>query len=123
MDRVDQLIDILNREITQVSFDRDAIDVDRPEEWGAVELRRSAGQWADGHLVDESYRADVFLCVNDRESDWAEKMNSAFRCFDDEVEDLGWTLSDRTYLPELDRLLWKWAVVIYGPLAVPEGGD
>lgn len=119
MDRIDQLIDILNREITDISFDRDAIDVDRPDEWGAVELRRESNIWADGHPVDSITRADVFLCVNGRESDWAEKMRDAFLCFDDEVEDIGWTLSDRTYLPELDRLLWKWAVVIYGPLDVP----
>lgn len=118
MDRVDQLIDILNRDVSGVVFDRDAIDVDRPEDWGAVELRPDAKQqWADGHLVGEAHRLDVYLCVSDREADWAEKVNSAFLAFDDEVDDIGWQLADRGYLPELDRILWRWSVTLFGPLA------
>ena len=80
MDRVDQLIDILNRDVGGVVFDRDAIDVDRPENWGAVEARTDGKQqWADGHLIDEAHRMDVYLCVSDREADWSAKMNDAFR--------------------------------------------
>lgn len=122
MDWIDRLIDILNGVMDgDVSFDRDATDVDRPDNWGAVELRGEAETvWADDQPIDSIWTADVYLCVTDRESGWITRVGEALRLFDAETP-CTWSMPERGYLPELDRILWRWQVRIYGPLEMPEG--
>ena len=37
-DLIDELIDALNDGVDQITFDRDVLDTNRPEDWAAVEL-------------------------------------------------------------------------------------
>lgn len=121
MDKIDLLIACLNEHMPDVPFDRDAINVDRPtERWGAAELRRQvAGQWADGHLIDQALGVDLYLCVDDRESAWLADVQDALNEFSD-AEDIGYGFAERVYLPAIDRALWRWGISFYGGLEVPE---
>lgn len=122
MDRIDQLIDCLNAGLAGGAvFDRDAVDVDRPDNWGAVELRaESETQWADDSPIDTISTCDVYLCVDDRESHWGADVVLALEAFD-ELAPCYWQQTGREYVPELDRILWKWQVRILVPLEIPDG--
>lgn len=121
MDKIDRIIDLLNAETGgEVSFDRDAIDVDRPEAWGALELRSQAEtQWADGRPIDDTWLADLYLCVEDRESHWIALVNRALAAADEEMP-LSWSMAERTYVAQLEKLLWRWQIRIWGPMEIPE---
>lgn len=129
MDKIDILIDMLNAAIPQVPFDRDAVNVDRPDEWGAVELRGASGaQWADGHMIDQKFRIDILLCVEDLGAEWVSDVQDVLNAFDDQVDYLGYSLPERAYLQEIDRAAWRWQCAMFGPLEeVPameeEGGQ
>lgn len=118
MDKLDRLIDLLNARIPEIPFGKDAMDEDCPDDWGAVELRRQQGaQWADGHMIDATYQAEVLLCVNDRESSYLDAVQAALEEYDQE-EPIVWQLPERVYLYDLNRILWRWNVTLFGPLEV-----
>ena len=77
-DLIDTLIDALNDGVEDVTFERDVLDTNRPEDWAAVELTGDDGdEWADGHLIDQSLMIDVWVCVSDRGSGVKTKCTSA----------------------------------------------
>lgn len=120
MDKIDKLIQLLHEE-TGLPFDRDAMNVDRMEEWGAVELRsESAGMWADGHLIDEKWMIEIYCVVDSRESWYIGQVNDALERFAEEVDDIGWRMPERGFLPEIDRVAWKWQAAIFGEMEIPE---
>lgn len=121
MDKIDVLIEKLNLAMDgAIEFDRDAVDVDRPEEWGAVELRRDQEtQWADGKPIDTQYLANIYLSIEDRESDLIDLVNGALE-ETDELFPIIWGMADRMWLPDIERALWIWNVRIWGPLAWDE---
>ena len=51
-DLIDLLIDALNDGVPGITFDRDVLDTNRPDDWAAVELTGSEDEWADGRMVD-----------------------------------------------------------------------
>ena len=65
-DLIDQLIDDLNDGVDGITFDRDVLDTDRPDDWGAVELTGGVEEWADGQMVDQETSADVWVCVSEK---------------------------------------------------------
>lgn len=118
MDKLDRLIDLLNDRIPEIPFGRDAMDEDCPDDWGAVELRRQTdAQWADGHLIDAKYQAEVLLCAADRGSEWLDAVQETLERYDEE-DPIQWTLPERVYLYDLNRILWRWQVTLYSPLEV-----
>ena len=123
-DRIEMMIDRLSAGMPGVIWERDAADVLRPEDWGAVELRSGADtQWADGQPTDEATGIDVYLCVSDREADWRDTINEILRGYDDEVAWITWTLSDREWMPEIQKVLWRWRVTLYEPILTDEDGE
>lgn len=124
MDKIDILIEQLNDALGgRIEFDRDAVDVDRPEEWGAVELRRDAEtQWADGRPIDTQYLANIYLAIDDRESGLLSLVNGALEAVD-EMFPIIWSMADRVWLPEIERAVWIWNVRIWGPIGWEEETD
>lgn len=121
MDKIDQMIACLHGHAPEIPFDRDALAEDRPgDRWGAVELRGAAGAvWADGRLIDQGFLVELWLCVDDLDSEWLEDIQEALAEYG-ETEDIGYGLAERVYLPDIDRTLWRWTVTIYGGLTVEE---
>lgn len=119
-DLIDQLIDDLNDGVSGITFDRDVLDTNRPDDWGAVELSGdSTEEWADGHLVDQELIADVWVCVNDRGSGVKRRVQKVLKKYG-ESYGAGWIFVRRAYLYDLDKVLWQWRVSINGPLAEEE---
>lgn len=128
MDRIDQLLDFIGERIPEVIWDRDAVDVDRPENWGAAELRSEpASQWADGRETDTMNGVELYLAVSDRESAWKSRVESALEAFDASVCWIDWHMDDRTWMPQIEKTLWRWTVRMLEGLDVPgadgAGGD
>lgn len=116
-DRIEMMIDRLSAGMPGVIWERDAADVARPEDWGAVELRSGADvQWSDGQPTDEATGIDVYLCVTDREAGWLDTVETILRAYDDEVAWITWALADRVWLPEIQHTMWRWRVTLYEPI-------
>lgn len=119
-DLIDELIDALNDGVPEITFDRDVIDTNRPEDWAAVELSgQDDAEWADGELIDQSLTADIWVCVSDRGSGVKRRVQSVLRDLCPEKQ-IGWRLASRAYLYDLDKVMWRWILSIDGPLVVPE---
>ena len=115
-DLIDALIDALNDGVDGVTFDRDVLETNRPEDWGAVELTgQGDSEWADGKLIEQALTADVWVCQNGRGSALKRQVQAVLEAFFDGVEG-GWTLKSRNYLYDLDKVVWRWIVTIVGPL-------
>ncbi len=122
-DLIDALIDALNDGVPDVTFDRDVLDTNRPEDWAAVELTgQDESLWADGHLIDQSLTIDIWVCVSDRGSGVKREVQDVLKDFCAEWH-IGWKLVSRNYLYDLDKVMWRWNVSIEGPLTYPEQDD
>lgn len=121
MDRIDQMLDMLGDEIPEIIWEREAADVARPEDWGALELRKEPdAQWADGQVTDRIWSMDLFLAVGDQGSEWAERIDSVLRRFDEEAEWITWEMTERGWQPNIQKVLWTWRIRLYGPLGMRE---
>ena len=119
-DLIDLLILALNQGVDEVTFDRDALETNRPEDWGAVELTgEGSADWADGTMVEQEMTADVWVCLSDRGSAVKRRVQKALREFSAKHQ-AGWRLVSRAYLYDLDKVLWRWQVSLFGPLAEEE---
>lgn len=110
-DTIDTLISRLNAATAEsgLVFEKDALDIERPEDWGAVELVNTKDEWADGKIIDRTYVLDVWAAVSDRGSDWLGKVEAVFL----EYGDLIWyQLAERGYLHDVKKSLWRWRVEI-----------
>lgn len=115
-DLIDDLIDDLNDGVDGITFDRDVLDTNRPEDWGAVELSgEDDGEWADGTLIDQALTVEVWVCVSDRGSRVKRQVQTVLKAFCAEIL-AGWKLVTRAYLYDLDKVMWRWTVSIDGPL-------
>ena len=116
-DLIDELIDALNDGVDQITFDRDVLDTNRPEDWAAVELSgQEDAEWADGQLIDQALSVDIWVCVSDRGS-WPKRQVQAVLKAFCPPRLAGWRLVSRAYLYDLDKVMWRWTVSIDGPLA------
>ena len=116
-DLIDDLIDDLNDGVDGVTFDRDVLDTDRPEDWAAVELSgQDDGDWADGTMTDQAVNVDIWVCLSDRGSGVKRQVQRVLGAFC--AEHLaGWKFINRAYLYDLNKVMWRWTVSIDGPLA------
>ena len=123
-DRIDDLIDALNDGVDGITFDRDVLDTNRPDDWGAVELTGDDdADWADGTMIDQAVTADIWICVSDRGSWPKRSVQRVLKEFCPEIV-AGWRFVNRAYLYDLDKVMWRWTVTMYGPLAEePEEED
>ena len=116
-DLIDSLIDALNDGVDGITFDRDVLDTNRPEDWAAVELSGEDGaEWADGNLIDQALNVDVWVCVSDRGSWPKRQVQAVLKAFCAEIQ-AGWRFVARAYLYDLDKVMWHWTVSIDVPLA------
>ena len=122
-DLIDQLIDQLNDGVPDVTFERDVLETDRPDDWGAVELTgEDDGEWADGTMIDQVLAADVWVCSANRGSRIKRKVQAVLRAFGTE-NDAGWKLVSRNYIYDLDKVVWRWRVSMWAPLEEDEEED
>ena len=119
-DLIDELIDQLNDGVPGVTFDRDVLETDRPEAWGAVELtEEDNSEWADGNMIDQVLAADVWVCSVNRGSRIKRKVQAVLRRFGVE-NDAGWKLISRNIIYDLDKVVWRWRVSMWAPLEEDE---
>lgn len=121
-DLIDQLIDQLNDGVPDVTFERDVLETDRPDDWGAVELTgEDDSEWADGTMTDQVLAVDVWVCVTGRGSRIKRKVQAVLRAFGT-ANDVGWKLMSRNYIYDLDKVIWRWRVTMWAPLE-DDGGE
>ena len=123
-DLIDLLIDDLNDGVNGVNFDRDVLETNRPDDWGALELSgEDNAEWADGVLIDQTLTADLWVCLSDRGSRIKRQVQAVLKAFC-KAHQAGWKLISRTYLYDLDKVMWRWQISIDGPLGEdPEEED
>lgn len=122
-DLIDLLIDALNDGVPGITFDRDVLDTNRPEDWAAVEMTGDgAGEWADGRLIDQTVTLDIWVCVSERGSRIRTQVQDVLQYFA-EYHDIGWKFISRNYLYDLDKVMWRWTVTMWGPIELPEEDD
>ena len=122
-DLVDALIDDLNDGVTDVTFERDVLETNRPEDWAAVELTgQDEAEWADGALIDQSLVIDIWVCVSDRGSGIKRKVQTVLQAFCATWQ-TGWKMVSRNYIYDLDKVIWRWTVNVWAPLAEDEEDD
>ena len=112
-DLIDLLIDALNDGVPGITFDRDVLDTNRPDDWAAVELTGSDDEWADGRLVDQALRCDIWVCLSDRGSAILDDVQTVLRQFNEDHM-ISWSFPQRNYLDDLDKVIWKWQVRLWG---------
>ena len=116
-DLIDQLIDDLNDGVEDVTFERDVLETNRPDDWAAVELTgEGESDWADGIETDQTLNIDIWVCVSNRGSRVKRKVQRVLRDFCAEY-DGGWKLVSRNYIYDLDKVIWRWTVNVWAPLA------
>lgn len=110
-DTIDTLIARLNAATAEsgLVFEKDALDIERPEDWGAVELVNTKDEWADGKIIDRTYVLDVWAAVSDRGSDWLGKVEQVYLDYGDLI---WYRLAERGYLHDVKKSLWRWRVEI-----------
>ena len=116
-DAIDDLIAALNGAVGDVlTFERDVLDVERPEDWGAVELVDTVNEYADGRIIDQMYIVDIWASVGDRSSQWLREIESVLAGFGDKLR---YSLTERAYLHDLKKVLWRWRGELWSLAAEP----
>lgn len=110
-DAIDDLVAALNAATGgALTFERDVLDVDRPEDWGAVELTGTSDEWADGQIIDQCLRLDIWAAVGSRSVTWKRVIETVLRGYGDR---LVYRFRERGYLHDLHKVLWRWEAWIW----------
>ena len=119
-DLIDGLIDALNEGVSGVTFCRDVLETNRPDDWGALELTGDDNvDWADGNVVDQEVCADLWVCVSDRGSRTKRTVQRVLREFAGE-HGIGWRFIRRNFLYDLEKVMWQWKIWMLCPLEADE---
>ena len=114
-DGIDALISALNAATGGgLTFERDVLDTDRPEDWGAVELTGIDYEYADGKVIDRLLKMDVWASVSDRGSDWLTLIEGVMA-----AQGVSFKLKERAYLHDLRKVLWRWEATLWSAPADP----
>ena len=117
-DAIDTLIADLNAATGgALTFERDVLDTDRPEDWGAVELTGTENEYADGKIIDQVLLLDIWASVSDRGSDWLRKIEGVLGSYGDLLR---YKLTERAYLHDLNKVLWRWKAEMWAAPADPD---
>ena len=111
-DAIDGLIAALNAVTVPegLAFERDVLDVDRPEDWGAVEMTGVENEYADGEIIDQVYLLDIWAAVSDRSSEWLQRIEAVLAGCGDKLQ---YRLHERAYLHDLHKVLWRWKATLW----------
>lgn len=117
-DAIDTLIADLNAATGgALTFERDVLDTDRPEDWGAVELTGTENEYADGKIIDQVLLLDIWASVSDRGSDWLRVIEGVLGGYGDLLR---YRLTERAYLHDLNKVLWRWKAELWAAPADPD---
>ena len=120
-DLIDTLIDVLNDGVPSVTFERDVLEPNRPDDWAAVELTGEGdSEWGDGNQTDQTLNIDVWVCISGKGSRIKRKVQAVLKTFCEEY-DGGWKLISRNYIYDLDKVIWRWRVTMWAPLDDDDG--
>lgn len=119
MDSVDELIEALNAAMGgELTFERDVLDIDRPEDWGAVEMTGVRNEWADGKIIDQCVLIDIWAGVSDRGSEWLSRIEAVLSGFGDR---LSYRLHERAWLHDVRKVCWRWKGELWSTARTEEG--
>ena len=115
VDAVDLMVSKLN-EINGLDFARDAWENKAPNNYGVVELQGTPmAMWADGHLIDQGWRIRLTIYVAGGSDAWVQTVQGKLDELDDQL-DLIYSLPEREYAYDINKVRWAWDVTIFGPL-------
>lgn len=107
---VETVRDILSR--TGIPFAVDAWENEAPADYGVVELTgEDKGEWADGHMIDQSFVLLVTIYVSGGSQRWKDRIQRQLARIE-----TGYTLKDHRYLDDIDKNMWQWKVTVYDPI-------
>lgn len=109
-DRIDELLRRLETALPDVSWDRDAVSEDAGENTGAVELGGAVRTfWADGEMIGQALRIDIWLCVRDSGPDYLDAVQTVLTGMADKYDgEFTWAFAGRGYSPNIDNVVWQW---------------
>ena len=122
MDKIDRIIDALSQAIPDVSFGRDAMETDTPEDWGAVELAGGDGFVADGTVIDTIWKVHIWMCISDRGTEIIQDVKEVLQEFAEEWF-ARWNFPERAYLYDVDKVMWHWTIQIPEDMEEPDEDD
>ena len=97
---------------TGVPFAADAWKNEAPNNYGVVVMGgQDKGEWADGHMIDQTFRATIILYVAGGRMKWVRAVQEKL-----EEMDAGYTLVDHEWLPDIKKTAWTWNATFYGPI-------
>ena len=101
------MLERLRTALPEITWDRDAVSEDAGVNCGAVELTGSRQLYADGKVIDQIHRIDVWICVNDSGTDWQGRIQAVLESMD-ENDDFAWGRPERRYAANIDQVIWRW---------------
>lgn len=97
---------------TGVPFRADAWKNEAPNSYGVVEITgQDKGEWADGHMIDQTFRAEITLYAAGNSMKWVHRIQEKL-----EEMDAGYSLPERKWLPDIKKTAWVWLASFDGPL-------
>lgn len=108
MDRIDEMLFWLRRALPEVTWDRDAVSEDAPDNVGAVEFAGTRGYYADGRMIEQVCVIDVWLVVSSSAAEAYLDPVQAVLGRLSENDDLAWSLPERKYSANIDQVIWRW---------------
>lgn len=110
----EQLVELLSK--TGLPFAEDGWENKAPDDYGVVEVTgEETGEWADGHMIDESFAAVITIYVTGNSARWVDRIQRIL-----EAIDAGYSMPERKYLPDIKKVSWKWKANLYSPIEWPE---
>lgn len=110
MDRIGEMLEKLEQALPEVAWDRDAVSEDAAVNTGAVELGPAVRTiWADGKMIGQVLRIDVWLCVRDSGPEYLEIVQAVLEEMAEKYDgEFGWAFAGRGYSPNIDDVVWQW---------------
>jgi hypothetical protein len=70
-------------------------------------------------MIDQALTVDIWVCLSDHGSDVKRQVQTVLRGFCQDQE-ASWQLKARNYLYDLNKVLWRWGLTVWAPLAEPD---
>ncbi len=97
---------------TGIPFQADSWENEAPNNYGVVEITgQDKGEWADGHMIDQTFTAEITLYVTGNSAKWLQKVQEKL-----EEMEAGYSLPERKWLPDIRKTRWIWKASFYLPL-------
>lgn len=117
VDRIAQLLTALNA-IEGIDFVEDAWVEKAPNNYGVVEVTGEiGGDHADGRKVAQAVNVRITIYVSGGSHLWLEEVQNVLRTLK-----LSYTMPQREYLQDINKVSWVWNTIIRTPLVYNAGG-